>query len=189
MALYRALIEYSLGHDDYLPTSLAQLYPAYEGSASVFWHPGDSDPMPTTIDNAVPNAPKSALISYEFPVAGRSLGTLDMDEVILRDNSPANNGGRGQWVVFVDGSVSFLAVCNDPFADVDGDHDVDSDDIAALQRCLSGQYAPAEGCECFNRPLPGHIYPADSSIDDADVRKFIACSSGPAMPADIHCDD
>lgn len=76
----------------------------------------------------------------------------------------------------------------DPFADVDGDGDVDQNDFAALQLCYTGSGSfslPAE-CACFDRPEP--IEP-DGDIDQSDMFKFEACASGAGIPADTACDD
>lgn len=188
VTLFMAATEYAMGNDDRYPASLAMLFPAYECSPGVFWHPGDTDPMPTTINNSTPNAMNSALVSFDFPAAGQDINSLDVSAVVLQDNSAANNGGRGRWIVLANGSVRFAPVCNDPFADADGDRDVDAADFAVLQRCLSGSYIILEGCECFNRPRPGYPY-GDNDVDADDVDKFIACGSGPGVVADIHCDD
>ncbi|MHC4795284.1 MAG: COG1470 family protein [Planctomycetota bacterium] len=78
--------------------------------------------------------------------------------------------------------------CNDPFADHDGDHDVDQNDFAAFQLCYTGQGDPggvydAENCHCFNQEG------ADSDVDVQDFGKFRACASGPNVPANPACDD
>lgn len=75
-------------HGGEYPDDLSELYPAYVSDPLCFWHPGDSDPPPTTIDNSVPNAPNSARISFDWFIThrGRQL-------TLLRDNSPDNNGG------------------------------------------------------------------------------------------------
>lgn len=75
-----------------LPSDPAELFPRYVPDPLTFWHPGDSDPPPTTIDNSVPNAVNSARISFEW-------GDLDFnspacDAPQLRDNSAENNGGH-----------------------------------------------------------------------------------------------
>jgi hypothetical protein len=78
-------------------------------------------------------------------------------------------------------------VCSLPFADVDGDGDVDQDDFAIFQACYSGPGRPAgPGCECFDRPRPG--FPrGDNAVDADDLAAFDNCRSGPAIPADPGC--
>jgi hypothetical protein len=68
--------------------------------------------------------------------------------------------------------------CNNPFADVDGDSDVDQDDFAEFQVCYTGDgFELADGGECFDRDN-------DNDVDDLDFVPFEACASGPAVPAD-----
>lgn len=84
--------------------------------------------------------------------------------------------------------------CNDPFADVDGDSDVDHDDFGIFQRCLFNLVETAE-CDCLDREYkPDNTWfdPAedgDGDVDLDDFTKFEACVSGPAVPADKACDD
>ena len=75
-----------------------------------------------------------------------------------------------------------------PFADFDGDSDVDLGDFGVLQRCLTGPGGGIpSGCEAFDRPEAG--FPAgDSDIDASDVDKFLACFSGPDIPASASCE-
>jgi hypothetical protein len=76
-------------------------------------------------------------------------------------------------------------ICNSPFADADGDGDVDQADFAAFQRCITGTDDPgsvynADNCACFDRDF-------DSDIDQSDLLAFEACVSGPNVPADPGC--
>jgi len=73
--------------------------------------------------------------------------------------------------------------CNDPFADADGDGDVDQDDFAAFQICYTGPGGGVpDDCSCFDND-------ADGDIDTTDLGDFENCASGPAIPADPACDD
>jgi len=87
-----------------------------------------------------------------------------------------------------DGCIGSLipTFCNDPFADADADGDVDQDDFAKFQACFTGQGGGVpEGCACFDRePIGG-----DDDIDTLDFGVFEACASGPAIPANVSCDD
>jgi hypothetical protein len=80
--------------------------------------------------------------------------------------------------------------CNDPFADADGDGDVDQVDFAVFQKCFTGSNYAGElpdECKCFDRiDNQGLI---DGSIDQFDWGKFEACASGPDVPANPACDD
>ncbi len=78
--------------------------------------------------------------------------------------------------------------CSDPFADVDGDGDVDQVDFAQYQRCYTGPGgAISVGCTCLDRPQPG--FPnGDGDVDVDDLGPFIFCASGPDVSADAGCD-
>ncbi len=72
-------------------------------------------------------------------------------------------------------------ICRVPFADADGDTDVDHDDFAVFQRC----YAAGGGvllpeCSCFDR-----FTDAPSQIDHNDLQAFISCRTGPNVPFDL----
>jgi hypothetical protein len=73
------------------PTDLTLLYPRLVPKARTFWHPGDSDPAPTSIDNSTPNAPNSARISFDWPLYAEYSVP---DATLIADNTPANNAGR-----------------------------------------------------------------------------------------------
>lgn len=88
-AILQGIAIYANDNNDALPPHLWQLYPHYVTDPLAFWHPGDNDPPPTTIDNDVPNAPNSALISFEINPAS----VLGGCTWYVRDNSAANNGG------------------------------------------------------------------------------------------------
>lgn len=87
--LANAMFRYASDNRDRYPERLEQLYPDYVNDPTVFWHPGDSDPQPTTIDKASPNAINSAQISFEFIYPEK----MDRGDLIIRDWSSANNDG------------------------------------------------------------------------------------------------
>jgi hypothetical protein len=65
--------------------------------------------------------------------------------------------------------------CPTPYADWDRDQDVDSDDFAILQKCLTtGGGGLIAGCSCLD-----HNH--DQKIDQEDVLSFIACATGPGI--------
>jgi hypothetical protein len=161
------------------------LFPHYVPRPSSFWNPGDSDPVPLTITDDVPDGPKSAQISFEFLAAGQRIDSLPYDAVIAQDNSPANNGGYSTLRLHADGYVTLVHQCGDPFADADQDGDVDQDDFGVFQECADGYIVFMPICECFDRPLgQGDFY-----IDQNDYDAFEACASGPGILADANCDD
>lgn len=69
--------------------------------------------------------------------------------------------------------------CGEPFADADGDTDVDQADFAVLQRCLTFGSPLAQPlsvqCRCFDRD-------DDGDIDGSDVIRFVQCAGGPGLP-------
>lgn len=67
-------------------------------------------------------------------------------------------------------------------ADFDGDQDVDQDDFAHLQECLTGPVNPQIDPLCQDTKLDG-----DSDVDQADVDAFIACMNGPGQPPPANC--
>jgi len=80
--------------------------------------------------------------------------------------------------------LTAVPVCqNDPFADADGDSDVDQDDFAKFQLCYTGGSGGVpDGCVCFDQD-------EDDDIDDDDFTAFQNCASGPYVPANTACDD
>lgn len=79
------------------------LFSQYVPDPMTFWHPGDSDAPPVTINNSVPNAPDSAAISFNwmFPTGRNYFG----DTPMVQDNTPANNEGQFINFVTIDGVV------------------------------------------------------------------------------------
>jgi hypothetical protein len=64
-----------------------------------------------------------------------------------------------------------------PYADSDGDNDVDGVDFGAFQSCFDPT-GLRPGCACFDR---GHGFP-DGRINLADLEAFVACATGPNIP-------
>jgi len=78
-------------------------------------------------------------------------------------------------------NINLLAVslngapCNIPWADADGDRDVDETDFGAFQRCLTlGNSAILDGCGCMDSDL-------DSDVDGDDLSDFLQCAMGPGI--------
>ena len=67
-------------------------------------------------------------------------------------------------------------------ADFDGDQDVDQDDFAHLQECLTGSVNPQNDPLCQDTKLDG-----DTDVDQEDVDAFITCMSGPGQPPPANC--
>ena len=187
--LYNALWSYAAENGERFPTDPAMLSsPGRICSPQVFWHPGDADPQPTAITNSAPDAANSAQISFSFPCAGQPSWLFNWGEIMVQDNSPSNNSGRGISVIRANGQIAFISACHDPFADADGDHDVDQADFAVFQRCLNpGGMRLGDECGCFDRPESGYAN-GDGDLDPADFLAFQACISGPDVPANVDCD-
>lgn len=99
-----------------------------------------------------------------------------------RIGSDSSIAGNGWYVDSVTVSEPTCCVeppaCNTPFADADGDGDVDSTDYGFMQPC-AGKVATAN-CFCFDRNFTG-------MIDDLDIAAFIGCISGSNVPANPLC--
>ena len=109
-----ALNIYASENQARLPDDLLTLWElGHVESPRTFWHPGDSDPMPTDITNSVLNGVNSTQISFEFVAAGELAGALPCGAVVLRDNTPANNGGAFIYIVAED-----LRILTDPYQPV-----------------------------------------------------------------------
>lgn len=78
---------------------------------------------------------------------------------------------------------SSLRNCNNPFADLDGDADVDQTDFAVWQKCVTndGVTFPSSACICLDRD-------GDGDVDSSELDPFLNCYSGPAVPAATGCD-
>ncbi len=87
---------------------------------------------------------------------------------------------RGNFTTCVDPDI---LCCPKPFADADGDLDVDQRDFAVFQLCL-GETAPfaSSVCECFNRDDTGA---SQDLIDGMDFAEFKACTTGPDVPMNL----
>jgi hypothetical protein len=67
-------------------------------------------------------------------------------------------------------------------ADFDHDGDVDQDDYAHFQRCLTGEGVPQNDPACLNARMDN-----DTDVDAADFEIFYKCMSGPNVPASPEC--
>jgi hypothetical protein len=92
---------------------------------------------------------------------------------------------------------NLACTCHDPFADLDGDGDVDAVDFAIWQRyyTLAGTTPGGAFPECLDRNdtngdhLFDPVVDGDGAVDLGDFSKFAACASGPGIPANPACDD
>lgn len=67
--------------------------------------------------------------------------------------------------------------------DLDRDGDVDLDDLAIMQRCLSGSGVNQDDPACARCLIEGN----DADVDGGDLRRLVGCMSGAAIKADPDC--
>ncbi len=131
---------YANDHHDQWPDLASELYAGgYVSDPQSFYNPGDPDPVPTAIDNDTPDAPNSALISFDFPGAGGS-ASEPPDTVMFADNTVANHAGLARCVVFADGHAELEPVWPHPFMSVQVD--LTQEAAARMYRDATGQYEP-----------------------------------------------
>jgi hypothetical protein len=84
----------------------------------------------------------------------------------------------GQWTA-QNVPCSSTTCCPAPFGDTDQDGDMDMDDFAVFQRCLSTAGGVPSGCRCFDRVAPAGV------IDSLDLQEFIDCATGAAVDGTV----
>ena len=108
----------------------------------------------------------------------------------LDDNTVSYETGR--W--WVDADSAPYEACNDPVFDSEPDGDVDVEDFARFQRCITKGLTPpfslSQECACFDLGDDNHdgYLESDGDIDERDLAAFLECASGPGVPADPACD-
>ncbi len=90
---------------------------------------------------------------------------------------------RTQGCVVDMGTYEFEVPADLP-GDIDSDCDVDQDDVAAFQACLTGDGIPQYNPVCNDARLDG-----DLDVDQADFGLLQRCLSGPDTLPDPHCAD
>jgi hypothetical protein len=107
VALHTAVHIYMNENEEQIDDPLHLIEPYGGGpTPESFWHPGDNDPMPTFIDNSIPNAPNSTQVSFLFRTG--VIGILPPDDFLIWDASPVNNAGQFISVITVDGTVETI---------------------------------------------------------------------------------
>jgi hypothetical protein len=91
-----------------------------------------------------------------------------------------DKNGDPQAVAWDNIRVSITTPCNAPRFDFDEDGDVDHEDFAVMQNCVSAAGVP-EGCRCAQGD-------SNPPIDSTDMAAFEACASGTDVPANPSCD-
>jgi hypothetical protein len=138
-----------------------------------------------------PTCTPSPFVFFVDPVG--TIGGLFTDSMTPSGSCCQNNGECGQvnsagectngtfrmWGTCFD--PGFLC-CPEPWADSDGDADVDFDDFGAFQACFTG---PGGGvtpdCACMDKVTGG-----SAGVDDLDFEAFKACVTGPSVPLDLN---
>jgi hypothetical protein len=93
----------------------------------------------------------------------------------------------------VGSQTAFGFPCHTPWADADGDTDVDQVDFAAVQACLTGRNDPGgifdfNRCHCFDRDLNNEgLLTGDSDVEADELMMFLNCMGGPGMPPAPTC--
>ncbi|GMV98041.1 MAG: hypothetical protein AMXMBFR83_23940 [Phycisphaerae bacterium] len=142
----------------------------------------NEDPTPVLVSHQTQYTAGSPLY---FPREGFGFGvgsqTGMMD--VSFDWVSGTNGGAfapGEEVA-VFGRSLIPEFCPTPFADFDGDGDVDQVDFGEFQRCFTGfGGATSPECACFDQD-------GINGVDDADLTAFVNCASGPNIQADPGC--
>lgn len=140
--------------------------------------PGDPDSETPLAEYVMDNA-DHCIAWFPFVISGTPSGSTVTVEF-------GYQGGDASWAgpaTYVD-QIRLLVSqqCNDPFADLDWDGDVDQSDFAEWQRCFTGDVGSvAAGCDCADAE-------PNLRVNDLDLIAFEACASGPDVPADPCCD-
>ena len=144
---------------------------------------GDSIDLSRAVRQASPGVPELDGGQFQFV----ALRYIDLVRVTDAKSNDVHPGAQGPITTEVDGVIVLPNLgCHDPFADADGDEDVDQVDFGMWQVCFTGDGHPITDspCECFDRD-------GDGDVDgNEDFTAFAACAStsGPTIPADSDCD-
>ncbi|MBP7936845.1 MAG: hypothetical protein KA354_19560 [Phycisphaerae bacterium] len=105
--------------------------------------------------------------------------------VLFGDNTAQTRGyaTESHWaMVQLELGQRLVVMCHDPFADSDGDGDVDQVDFGAIQLCYTGAVSTVtSSCVCYD-------HDQNAFVDAQDLEAFFRCVGGPAVLADKDCD-
>jgi hypothetical protein len=122
--------------------------------------------------------------SGDTSLATRNIYTDAADKIAwIESDRTGQLDPRDFTVTIEDATLTMLAFDIRRLArvDYDADDDVDQDDFAFLQACLSGPIAPATP-GCGPADLDG-----DGNVDQDDLLRFAGCLNGPTIPAVENC--
>jgi hypothetical protein len=140
-----------------------------------------------TLDNA-------GIVNQLTPYTQASVDWKGVVQTNITIRVTAEGQGNPAFGVAVIDDVELIippARCHTPFADADGDGDVDQSDFGVFQACYTGpgQGVPVEPayCICLDRPAVATGEP-DGDVDQVDLTAFEACASGPFLAANPACE-
>lgn len=103
--------------------------------------------------------------------------------VAATDGLAGVSRGGGRPTDFRESDLTGAASCTvRAKADFDRDGDIDMDDFARLQGCLTGSDRELQDSRCIDARLDD-----DGDVDAADVEAFQSCAGGPMLDADPAC--
>jgi hypothetical protein len=116
---------------------------------------------------------------------------VQSEDACLNHDPPGTWGGFGtscELDVNGNGKPDLCEACvqHDPFADADGDNDVDQEDFGIFQACFTDTDDPGGAfdpvlCSCLDQD-------DDDDVDQQDLLAFELCASGPEVNAVPSCD-
>lgn len=164
------------GAPDFDPTTLNTATDAFAYAELHEGPDGEGEPLVATMIAAPPNSVSNW---QPFSISSVVTGTV----VTVRVWIISGLGSCQEIGFHLDACVLTQTVpCNVPFADADGDGDVDGTDFAVFQRCYTGDgdgHPPIPArpayCPCFNREGD------DDAIAGDDFEAFLNCVTGPMV--------
>ncbi len=158
-----ALIEVSYDGGELMPAMRWANYPGWpEGT------PGDPDFKPDATNESV-------LVPLGNPRANTAKIRFGLTQA-----------GNDWWWAIDNVVVFALKPGSDPSFDFDADGDVDQSDFGLMQPCFDPMNPLTSSSSelCLRADYDLNLF-----VDQADYERFLACLSGPGIPADPTCDD
>lgn len=186
--IYRKLA--GSGSDDTLVVSMAPTSGA--NPALELWLDTAAHPVDGNGNLAVRGSPISVARGwngYQDPITGDVwIANLRGGFSVIRtDDSTGGPFDGTRW--FQDIASPPFKPCNSPSMDIDGDNDVDQEDFGVLQLCYASPEPLSNTCSCFDRGDDDNNGQPNQNgvVNQFDVTAFVACVSGPTVPANPAC--